>query len=70
MDFFKKNKVILNKLDHSMSDSYTGMSQYDAYMQLSHDGEFIKIVKKVPLRNMFIQSANDNLILKEKAKLK
>ena len=54
LDFFKNHKVIIVKLNHCMNDSWTDTTQFDAYMQLSADGDFMQIVKKVPLRNMFI----------------
>ena len=54
LDMFKNHKVIIVKLNHCMNDKSTDATQYDAYMQLSADGDFMSIVKKVPLRNMFI----------------
>ena len=68
--FFKDNKSIIIKLNHCLSDSDSGTNQYDAYMQLGDDGDFMRIVKKVPLKKMFVQSANDRLIQTEKAKCK
>ena len=67
-NFFKNNKAIITKMNHCMGDS--GHNQYDAYMQLSDDGEFMKIVKKLPLQNMYVKSANQLFIAHEKARIK
>lgn len=67
-NYFKQNKISLVKLNHCMS-TY-GPTQHDAYMQLSADGEFMEITKKMPRKRMFIMSANDNEIEIEKKKKK
>ena len=52
--FFQTNKITIIKLNHSMSTSETERNQYDAYMELGADGDSVKIVKKVALKNMLV----------------
>ena len=47
-----------------------GSTQFDGYMQLSSDGQSMEIFKKVPLKKMYVKSADDNFIKSEKIRLK
>ena len=53
-----------------MDDSKEAINQYDAFIQLSNDGDSVEIVKKIAMEKMFMRSANEQLILMEKARQK
>ena len=64
INYFKYNKVKIVKLNHCLNTD--GATQFDGYMQLSSNGQYIDIFKKVPLKKMYIKSADDNFIKGEK----
>ena len=46
--------------------SNSGTTQYESFMQLDSDGDFMEIKKKIPKTKMFVISANDNEIEKQR----
>lgn len=56
------------KLNHCLSDS--GTTQHEGYMQLSEDGDLMEITKKLPLKKMYMKSADDWFIEREQKKMK
>ena len=44
--FFKNNKVIITKLNHSLDKSVQQFTQFDGYIQMQDDDELIIMLKK------------------------
>lgn len=67
-DYFRHNKIKIVKLNHCLTTE--GTTQFDGYMQLNEDGDGMEIYKKVPMKKMFVKSADDNYIHGEKMRIK
>ena len=69
IEYFKSNKVIITKLNHFLTT--ISDTQYNGYMQLSKDGNYMKITKKVPIiEQALIKSADYSYINKERERHK
>ncbi len=44
--FFETNKVKIVKMNHCLNDQ--GSTQYEGYMKLEDEGEYMKITNKIP----------------------
>ena len=52
-DFLYQNKLQITKLNHSVDTNIQRLTQYDGYMQLSIDLDFLEIVNKKPTDQPF-----------------
>ena len=64
-DFFSQNKVKMTKLNHSLDLSTQRFTQFQSYMQLSANNEFIEIVNKKPVEQEMKLISIDPKNLKE-----
>lgn len=60
IEFFQNNKVVIMKLNHCMNKS--SPTYYDGFMQLSRDGDYIEITKKLARKNFFNLTADELLV--------
>ena len=62
--FFQSNKVQIVKLNHCLA--VTAPTEFEAFMQLSEDGNSFEIINKIPMMNSHIITADKSLIEIEK----
>lgn len=67
-EFFKNNKIKIIKLNHCMKLS--GTTQYDGFMQLDSDGDYMRLTNKLPLLNNLILTSDDHWVNNEMTRLK
>ena len=49
--------------------STSAPTQFDCFIQLSEDGDYFEITSKIPLKKMYVKSADDAFIEKETSRL-
>ena len=62
ISFFKTNKVKITKLNHSLDQSTQNATQYDGYLALQNEDEFVIFLKKPKGENQYILEADPHLI--------
>ena len=60
-EYFQKNKIKVIKLNHCLNDS--GFTQFEGFIQLEDDNQFVKITNKIP--NQVYRITNNQKELKQ-----